>query len=215
MNPNQIPDRYIDRVLNALRDAAPPTGMDRRILNILEAQSSEGVIPSGKKRSRAISAFGDAHAGKLFRWAPIACCAVLTIAFIFATRNHTARTATTSSPSTMTHTPASQPDTVRATRPASHAGSATNSDSHTTTPPHPPQPHRIEVAQSKDAQISHPAPPIPLTDQERILLRYARRGRTEDLAQISNDRKAAKEKQEMAEFQAFFTPPHIPIGESE
>jgi hypothetical protein len=80
--------------------------------------------------------------------------------------------------------------------------------------PHLTQPRRIEISLTEQtAPLSHPAPPIPLTPQERLLLRYARRGRTDDLAQISNDRKAAREEQEAAEFQAFFAP--IKIGESE
>ena len=71
------------------------------------------------------------------------------------------------------------------------------------------------MTQSEDAQVSHPAPPIPLTEQERILLHYARNGNTGDLAQISNESKAAKEDQDKQEFQAFFEPPPIKIGESE
>jgi hypothetical protein len=77
------------------------------------------------------------------------------------------------------------------------------------------QPRRIEVAQSKDTLLSHPAPPIPPTEQERILLRFARHGLTDNLAQISNESKAAREDQEKQEFQAFFEPPPIKIGESE
>jgi hypothetical protein len=77
------------------------------------------------------------------------------------------------------------------------------------------QRRRIEGTQSEDALVSHPAPPIPLTEQERILLRYARRGNTGDLAQISNESKTVKEDQEKQEFQAFFEPPPIKIGESE
>jgi hypothetical protein len=65
-----------------------------------------------------------------------------------------------------------------------------------------------------DTPLSHPAPPLPLTAQERIMLRYARYGRSEDLAQISNERRTAQEDQENAQFQEFFKPP-VHIGESE
>jgi uncharacterized membrane protein len=56
-----------------------------------------------------------------------------------------------------------------------------------------------------------------MTEQEKLLLRYARRGHTDDLAQISNESRAAKEEQEKADFVAFFTPPPPPptTGESE
>ena len=39
MTPTHTPDHSIDRLLHALRDATPPTGMERRILNILEAEA--------------------------------------------------------------------------------------------------------------------------------------------------------------------------------
>jgi hypothetical protein len=218
--------------------------MERRILNILEAEANritprasvsplpkpirfvlESVIPSGapKGRSRGtgspesslsgvggIPAFRDAHATRLLRWTPIAAFAALTVAALIplTTRRHTPATTLTSTHQTTTQTPAPQPPiTTTATAQAGH---------HAIAPARPTQPRRIEISQPEEAApLSHPAPPIPLTAQERLLLRYARRRRTDDLAQISNDRKAAKEEQEAAEFQAFFTPPEIPLGESE
>lgn len=70
------------------------------------------------------------------------------------------------------------------------------------------------AAAEENAQLSHPAPPIPPTRQERLLLEYARHGRTEDLAQVSNERRSAQEARDAAEFQEFFKPPVV-IGESE
>jgi len=227
------PDQSIDRVLQALRDAAPPAGMERRILNTLEAetqrttlrqsqrsyasplrrlfaprQSFGSVIPSGAKRSRGIPVFRDARATKLLRWTPIAALAALTVAALLTLtpRRHTPATPANSTHQTFPQAPAPQPPTTVNTTATSH---------HTIAPPRPTQPHYIEISQPEEtAPLSHPAPPIPLTAQERLLLRYARHGRTDDLAQISNERKAAREEQEAAEFQAFFEPP-IKIGESE
>jgi hypothetical protein len=217
MTPNHSPDRndnQIDRVLNALRDATPPTGMDRRILNILEAQSSlKSVIPSEatKSRSRGTPAFHTACTATLLRWTVGTVLAALTIAALitFSTRRQTApRLVTMPPPPTLAPQTSIASATITQPVPTIHR---------TIAPAHPTPPQHVETAQLiEDAQLSHPAPPVPITDQERILLRYARRGRTEDLAQISNDRKAAKEQQDAAEFQAFFTPPpEIPIGESE
>jgi hypothetical protein len=210
MNPNHIPnnnDNQIDRVLNALRDTTPPTGMDRRILNILEAHSSQAgviprlgsVIPSEPKASRGTPA--------LIQWTA-ATVAVLVIAAIFTFTSHRHNNQPTTATITHTTSVPAQPITT-----ITH-----NAPQRTTTPTHikPTQSQPVETTQpTEDAQLSHPAPPIPITNQERILLRYTRRGHTEDLAQISNEHNAVKEQKDAADFQAFFTPPEIPIGESE
>jgi hypothetical protein len=210
----------VDRILNALRDATPPPGMERRILNVLEAQSpqkiastsrdsSGSVIPSevAQPRSRGIPAFRDARTATPLRWTAIA--AAIVIAALIARATHHPTQPSTATTQTASAPP--QPITNTATvTPATPIRHAVASQRVRPTPSQPAEPPTTE----DNAQLSHPAPPIPLTDQERLLLRYARRGRTEDLAQISNDSKAAKEQQDAAEFQAFFKPP-ITIGESE
>jgi len=206
-------DNQIDRVLNALRDVTPPPCMDRRILNILEAQSSHrGVIPSEAKRSRGIPAFPTARPATFLRWTAGTALVALTVAALitFNTRRQTTP-ALIAVPSTPTLAP--QTPTATSTQPAPTIHRAI-------APANPLPPQHAETAELiEDAQVSHPAPPIPLTDQDRILLRYARRARSEDLAQISNDRKAAKDQQEAADFQAFFQTvtidPITMLGESE
>ena len=206
-------DEAIDLVLAALRDTPTPHGMERRILNVLEAETLKSAIPSGAQRSRGISALRNARAAtisSLGRWTAIAGVTTLALVAIVVTltaRRHTVPTTAANPTPSPNHAlaPAPQPTATATTQPTPVH--------HITAPTHPAKPHPIEVAQSDDQQISHPAPPIPLTDQEKLLLRYARRGRSDDLAEISNDRKAAKEEQEAAEFQAFFEP--IRIGESE
>jgi hypothetical protein len=207
-------DNQIDRVLNALRDAVPPIGMDRRILNILEAQSSlKSVIPSEatKSRSRGTPAFSTSRTPTILRWTTGTALAAITVAALITltTRRNTSPTTTVNAPKTI---PTRAPHQPLASATVAHLAPTTQ---RIIAPAHPTPPQHVETAQLiEDAQISHPAPPIPLTDQERLLLRYARHGRTEDLAQISNDRKAAREQQDAADFQAFFEPP-IKIGESE
>ena len=205
-------EEAIDQVLAALRDTPTPYGMERRILNVLEAETLKSAIPSGAQRSRGISAFRDARAAtisSLGRWTAIAGVTTLALVAIVVTlRRHTIPT-TAANP-----TPSPNHALVSAPQPTAMATTQPTPTHHIPAPTHPAKPHPIEVAQSEDnQQVSHPPPPLPLTDQERLLLRYARRGRPDDLAEISNDRKAAKEEQEAAEFQAFFEP--IRIGESE
>lgn len=193
------PDHNIDRVLNALRDATPPANMERRILNLLEAEAHGSARPT---RSRLQNLWITAAV----------CCSALAVAALIGTftmRHHNAPAIARTTPAETSYASRSSIANTTATAPTQHPHSIT-------TPRSTTQPRPIQVAQSEVVdQISHPAPPIPLAEQERILLRFARHGRTDDLAQISNDRKAAKEDQEKQEFQAFFEPPPIKIGESE
>jgi hypothetical protein len=53
---------------------------------------------------------------------------------------------------------------------------------------------------------SHPAPPMPLTEQERLLLRIAHRGDPVELAMLDPLRRAARDVEEQTEFQRFFKP---------
>lgn len=208
----------VDRILNALRDATPPPGIERRVLNILEAQSSlKSVITSehrkhpgvsfGTRRSRAEESPHSARTATALRWTIGTVLAALTIAVLitFNTHRQTSPGLATITPPTPTLAPQTPIATVSEPVPVRHIKAST----------HSAKPRLLLDAPltADNAQISHPAPPIPLTEQERLLLRYARRGRT-DLAQISNESKAAKEQQDAAEFQAFFKPP-ITIGESE
>lgn len=209
MNPHH--DHSIDRVLNALRDAAPPSGMDRRVLNILEASSSDNAL-SYRDKPSALQTIGRSL---LLRWTTVATAAALFVAavIVFAARHH------------------KQPDTVSIASPAHQATPSVSAPSaftaqpiqahHSSIPAHvkqistqiekPSQP----AQETDDALLSHPAPPIPPTEQERLLLRYARRGNTNDLAQITNEKRADRDQKDAADFQAFFTPPEIPLGESE
>jgi hypothetical protein len=218
MTPHQNPDHtsdhtnsQIDRVLNALRDATPPTGMDRRILNVLEAQSSrKGVIPSeAKSRNRRTPVFQNARTATFLRWTPTAAIAALAVVALITLTTRRTPSPTTTGTHHIDVPTLTRQATIPQPIPPIHR---------TIAPAHPIPPQHVETAPLpliEDAQISHPAPPIPITDQERILLRYARRGRTEDLAQISNDSKTEKEQREAADFQAFFFEPPIKIGESE
>ena len=72
---------------------------------------------------------------------------------------------------------------------------------------------RAKVARGKDSvtlremqTASFPAPPMPLTDQEKLLLRVAHRGDPEELAMLNNEMRAKQEAEGKTEFQKFFEP---------
>ena len=51
---------------------------------------------------------------------------------------------------------------------------------------------------------SFPAPPLPLTEQERLLLRLAHRGDSDDMAILNPDVRAAQTAKATEQFQQFF-----------
>jgi hypothetical protein len=53
---------------------------------------------------------------------------------------------------------------------------------------------------------SRPAPPLPLTKEEKLLLRIARTAGPEELAMLNPDERARREAESEAEFQQFFGP---------
>lgn len=193
------PESDIERVLAGLRDSPLPRDMEDRILATLEERRI-----TFSSRWFALSS---AHL-KIAAVCSLAIAATLVILFF-----NSRHPKPTSVPTAATIvTPNSLPPTM-------HTGALTP---HTLPPIHRTRLRQVQTdLPQKEASVdevlpvSAPAPPSPLTEQERFLLRMARQGRTENFAQISNESKAAKEKQEAAEFQAFFEPPLIKIGESE
>ena len=60
------------------------------------------------------------------------------------------------------------------------------------------------VALSEMLAPSHPAPPMPLTEQERLLLRIAHRGDPVEMAMLDPMVRATRDAEEQTEFQRFF-----------
>ena len=67
-------------------------------------------------------------------------------------------------------------------------------------------PDSESVAVDEMLAASRPAPPMPLTEQERLLLRIAHRGDPVELAMLDPMRRAARDVEEQTEFQRFFKP---------
>jgi len=60
----------------------------------------------------------------------------------------------------------------------------------------------LAVREMQDA--SRPAPPLPLTKEEKLLLRVVHAGGPEELAMLNPDERARREAESEAEFQQFF-----------
>ena len=198
--PNQ-PDNAIDKVLAALRDAAPPEGMDSRIAARLAQHAQTQPAPSRWRnlltgQSLAAAWLRGAAAGAAF--------ALLAVAAMLALR----------------HAPVPQPQRAASTPSAAHITPV--SETHSAPCPSPavlrvprtapPNAHPTLLAQARvDTQApSLPAPALPLTAQERGLVQIARTGDPKALANINPETEAKLLAQQSAEFEKFFAPPPAP-----
>ncbi|RSL17669.1 hypothetical protein EDE15_3205 [Edaphobacter aggregans] len=179
----------ISQVLEGLRDVEAPIGMERRIL--------DAVLDRASVRSVRMP---------LWAWsAALACAMVACIAVAAVYR--TARVPVPSmhsvlvdrTPKADLETPVRSVPTVLA---AQSVRSKTNENG-----------KRAKVARDNDAAAlremhaaSFPAPPMPLTEQEKLLLRIAHRRDPEQLAMLNQELRDKREADSNAEFQKFFEP---------
>jgi hypothetical protein len=216
-------EEAIAKVLTALRDTEAPEGMERRILKALEDRSSapsRSVWPrsvwqrmlqppwrAAPMRPVAISALacGIAFAG-LFA-------VVLAIPAI-RRFGHAPAQSSPQSPSQSKRNAAPSGSLLLAT-PATAAKDA----------PLPPPGSRARSIARKNASearavrdsdsvalnemhgASFPAPPMPLTEQEKLLLRIAHKGDPVELAMLDPVVRATRDAEEKADVKNFFEPP--------
>ena len=177
-------DRTIERLLAALRDAEPSAAMERRILEALEAREAAAAPPfwSGMRPIATSLAAALAIAGMLI--------------VAVAVRQHRSAPADTRSHATAPPVRGTtQPEVVSQQAPIA---------------PQRPAPrgslrHAGKVSAVPETQAaSFPAPPLPLTEQERSLLRLARRRDPQDTAMLNPVIRAAQSAKTTEQFQQFF-----------
>jgi hypothetical protein len=172
-------DPTIERVLAALREAEPSAAMGRRILQAMEAREAEASAPFWPRLKPAATSLATA----------VAITGVLIIAV--AVHQHRRAPADTRSHATgPTYQQTAQPEAV--VRKARIA-------------PRPPASRRRPVSAVPETQAAgFPAPPLPLTGQERLLLRLAHRRNPEDTAILNPALQAAQSAKATEQFQQFF-----------
>jgi hypothetical protein len=189
------PEEDLERVLTGLRDSAIPDGMERRILAALENCASapaswRSIRPDWRKPAAACS---------------FAMAAVLAFVFVPAIRHpvHAPHRSTAGA-----ILPKSLPR-ANANRNAAHG----NNREIAASDPHPKlrpvqSVHRKDAAPQDEVHaVSYPPPPMPLTDEEKLLLRAAHRRAPVELAELSPARRALQDEQERVDFERFFEPP--------
>lgn len=189
-------DQAIEKVLAGLRDAEAPAGMERRILETVQSRAFT--------RSRwgwlRIGARPVIYAGAL---------AGVVALVLMVPASHQPKQAFTHSAKIAPSTPIS---------PAPSATVAENAEPQrptmVTRSSRRPQPRKLKVVDPVDPEESlavremnapsRPAPPLPLTEQEKLLVRFVRTRTPEELATIDPVKWAAHDQQERAEFDKFF-----------
>lgn len=208
------PDEAIKKVLEGLRDAAAPAGIESRILEAL-GDHAPARGRGGWRGWMPAWLMGLMHqgAGRSIAWG-VALAGVLMVALIVPAVHRSRHMATQSG---RRSAPAALP---------SPAVSGTAVREAQLGAPGGPRPRlranvrRAEVVRAggsaalQDTRaVSYPAPPMPLTEQEKLLLRVAHKGDPVELAMLNPEIRARQETQSEDEFKEFFPPPP-PIKET-
>ena len=204
------PEEAIEKVLEGLRSTSAPIGMDRRIMDALEARAS--VRSRRGWRGWTLASVHPGITG-FMKWSvglAVVCAVVFTVtadrwrkhvdspskkisssvATLPAVASEVAMNSSQVTPLRpgVRRMKAANPEkTVRGAK----AGAADDSDS-------------LAVEEMRAA--SHPPPPMPLTDQEKLLLRIARTADPVEVAELDPIVRAARYEAEKAEVQRFFEP---------
>jgi hypothetical protein len=199
--PNQ-PDDAIDKTLAALRNAAPPEGMEARIAHRLQ----QPVAPSSYWRdlfaATTPSAFWLRGAFTGAAVALLAVCAVLSV--IHGLRSYRPQRA--QNIAARQTAPSVVP--VRASSVETASSPCTNPSAlraRTATP----APKAVLLRTAGDSQ-RHPILAGPLTAQERALIQLARTADPQQLASLNSESQAKLKAQDADEFERFFAPPAHP-----
>jgi len=208
LNPH---DESIDKLLASLGSAAPPEGMAGRIEQRIHRQAAA----SAPSPTRSPDALGTPTPAAAWWRGALTGAAAATLAFGLSLAGHRlllshadgAHTPIGVPPATAHVTPVSsaalaQPDpcahpAVLHLRPAKPRPSAA-----------PNIPHAGAYAESVAA--SHPAPPMPLTADERGLVQFARTAGPSQLASLNTEAQAKLQEEDATEFARFFNPPPEP-----
>jgi len=191
-------DQAIEMVLTGLRDAEVPAGMERRILETVQNQAS------AHSRWDWLTAAAHRIAGRPMAYAATLAgviALVLAIPAINQRRYAPVQSAKTIPSAPLPPAPAT---TVAENSKPQRPAIATRSSRRT-------KPRKLEVTDPEEAlavsEMNAPSraePPLPLTEQEKLLVRFVRTRTPEELAAIDPTKWAAEDEQQRAEFDKFF-----------
>lgn len=188
------PEDAIEKVLTGLQTTEPPPGMQRRILETLQARTAAQSL-SARTSARPITITFAAYSVAL-------CLLVIVIAAPMIHRMGHAPAQPKTASSTIELPPPSAPTVATKEAPAPRPRS-----------PKKPSMQTAKLIHDSDSTAlgemhaaSLPAPPMPLTDQEKLLLRIAHKGDPVELAMLDSAMRAKQEAEGKTEFKKFFGP---------
>lgn len=182
-------DQNMERVLRGLREAQPDASLEMRITQTLREAQPEPV---------GVSRFANWSLALRFAGAAGAC-AVLVAIVQHAPRERKTRDLATHVTSTLQSVATPPPPTVVGSSPSREKP-----------PAHRTAPAVVEArteADSTGKQQSFPAPPMPLTEQERLLIRLAHRDDPVQLARLGPGPRDDRYQAEKDQVSEFFRPP--------
>jgi hypothetical protein len=199
-------EEAIEKVLAGLRDAEAPAGMERRILEALEDRTSV-QFRSGWRRLRPI-------------WLPERRVATVSFACGVAFAGMFAVALLIPAIRRLGHAPAQAKMNSASVRPLPVAASMGAATSVAVLPVRPNTQWMAKVSARRDGivrdrdsavvserqEASFPAPPMPLTEQEKLLLRIAHKGDPVEVAELNPAVRAARDSEDKAEVKKFFEP---------
>jgi len=202
----------IEKVLAGLRDADAPAGMERRILEEVESRASARSRRDWCKwRSIWLLRPAPLVAGRPVIYG-VALAAVFTFVLAISTIHRHE-----DSPAQAKITPAAKTPTSRETLlPAPSVVVAKDTQLSAPVPSRARSkrkinvrraglaPDRDSVAQREMRAASRPAPPLPLTEQEKLLVQFVQTHSRQELAAVNPMKWAAHDAEEKAEFDNFF-----------
>jgi hypothetical protein len=185
-------DQTIERLLAGLRDAEPPAEMQRRILEAMRAHEAVASDPLRHGRItpwllRPSVATSLAGAAALAAW------------LFVAVKVHQPWHAPADTTSYSTHATARQStrqETVARETPIEPRRTAARVAAR--------RARGGNVSAADETAASYPAPPLPLTEQERLLLRLAHRDDAENTAILNPNLQATQSAKATEQFQKFF-----------
>jgi hypothetical protein len=200
------PDEAVEKVLAGLRDVEAPSDMNRRILRMAHARATASSSSSWLRFSPR---WAIASPRQILVWCLVCSILIVTAVVIPAWRRLPHKTEDTKLGSTA---PALQapPQPERAT---SHQQPSLLRKSHlqATAQPKLRRARGAEagdyIATSETQAVSFPAPPMPLTDQEKLLLRLVHKGDPVEMAELDPVMRDKQYADGKAEFHRFFDPP--------
>ena len=198
-------DTAIDQTLAALNTAAPPDGMEARILQRLQRP-----MPAAQFRWRDLfTRTALASAWWCGAITGVATASLLVSALLLAQHNLRPRQSVSQIAPTRVPAQAALPVAASSGCPAHaqiHRAWVGSTTGETIQAPV----HRAQTLTSVRFAPSHPAPVLPLTAQERALVRLVQTVNPKQLASFNFDAQEKAEAQEIDDFNKFFAPPSAP-----